>query len=499
MTTIAPSVIQIDTGELATVQTTLGIAHPTGYPLFTILGYIFSLLPLPFSKIFQLNLLAAIYCAIAVSIFTYTSKLILDNLSSFQFIKTVKVKSKKKKGSDKTQTQTINPVFELSETIKIIAAVFSGLFLALSRTFWFQSTSVEVYSLHLLLITLIILSLIKAFLLADNTKSISKYWIIFAITLALGFTNHMTTLLIIPVFIFVFFVLLRLLFYVLFFVRVRIADLAVEGEWLEAPFWIWSQANPRRKRLFVKRNGDELLLTDRQDINARLTLTEQGDAGRAVEQLAELARSGVKIRSRALVTTLWARLVLSDLFIHGIGGGNYDLVTDRIIERFFHRMPPGFMILSATLFLPINHSPRQTNLRSVPGEGQGEGGDMAADPATIDWQLRELTYHPERYIDGVFEQSQDKPAEVRSLVESKRQWIETPQTPENARTRCRAIRGVNESLQPYMENLRRQLHDDREKAAKQEQAKRILSWREYGFCLYPEETLRDFMDKMLPH
>jgi hypothetical protein len=198
LTTIAPSVIQIDTGELAAVQTTLGIAHPTGYPLFTILGYIFSLLPLPFSKIFQLNLLAAIYCAIAVSIFTYTSKLILDNLSSFQFIKTVKVKSKKKKGLDKTQTQTVNPVFELSETIKIIAGVFSGLFLALSKTFWFQSTSVEVYSLHLLLITLIILVLIKAFLLADKDKLISKYWITFAITLALGFSNHMTTLLIIP-------------------------------------------------------------------------------------------------------------------------------------------------------------------------------------------------------------------------------------------------------------------------------------------------------------
>ncbi len=198
LTTIAPSVIQIDTGELAAVQTTLGIAHPTGYPLFTILGYIFSWLPLPFSKIFQLNLLASIYCAIAVSIFTYTSKLILDNLSFFQSIKKVKVKSKKKKGSDKTQIQTINPVFELSETIKIISAVFSGLFLSLSRTFWFQSTSVEVYSLHLLLITLIILSLIKAFLRADNTKSISNYWLIFAITLAFGFTNHMTTLLIIP-------------------------------------------------------------------------------------------------------------------------------------------------------------------------------------------------------------------------------------------------------------------------------------------------------------
>lgn len=196
--TIAPSVIQIDTGELATVQATLGIAHPTGYPLFTILGYIFSLLPLPFSKVFQLNLLAAIYCSIAVSIFTYSAKLILDNLSGFQFSKAVKEKSKKKKSADKTQIQIVISPLELSETVKIISSVFSGLFLALSKTFWFQSTSVEVYSLHLLLISIIILELINAFLFADKEKSISKYWIIFAVTLALGFTNHMTTLLIIP-------------------------------------------------------------------------------------------------------------------------------------------------------------------------------------------------------------------------------------------------------------------------------------------------------------
>lgn len=196
--TIAPSVVQIDTGELATVQATLGIAHPTGYPLFTIFGYIFSLLPFPFSKIFQLNLLAAIYCAFAVSIFSFTAKLVLDNLTSFQYFKTVKEKSKKKKDSAKSKTQVVTSSFELSETTKIISAVFSGLFLALSRTFWFQSTSVEVYSFHLLLITTIILLLLKAFIFADKENNFSKHWIFFAISLALGFTNHMTTLLIIP-------------------------------------------------------------------------------------------------------------------------------------------------------------------------------------------------------------------------------------------------------------------------------------------------------------
>jgi hypothetical protein len=277
-----------------------------------------------------------------------------------------------------------------------------------------------------------------------------------------------------------------------------VPDLAVEGEWQEAPFWIWSQEIPRRRRLFARHSGNEVLLTDRQDINARLTLRREGDASRAVEQLAELARSGVKIRSRALVTTLWARMVLGDLFIHGIGGGNYDLVTDRIMERFFHRTPPGFMILSATLHLPIA-SDRANYVRNMTTTSVGMApAEIIVNPKTIERQLRELTYHPERFLDGAFGQSRDMPSEVQKLVNSKRQWIATPQTIENAKARCRAIRDVNESMQPWLEKSRRQLLGSREKSARQEQAERILSWREYGFCLYPEETLHSFLDESMP-
>ena len=205
LTTIAPSVIQIDTGELAAVQSTLGIAHPTGYPLFTILGYLFSLIPLPFTKIFQLNLLAAIYCSAAVAIFTFSSKLVLDNLNNFQFIKSLKEKPQRKTKNKKESTESIANQDQSSELVKIISAMFGGLFLAFSKTFWFQSTSVEVYSLHLLLISIIILFLLKAYLFAKQEKQIDKLWIFFAAALALGFTNHMTTLLIIPAVAFLYF------------------------------------------------------------------------------------------------------------------------------------------------------------------------------------------------------------------------------------------------------------------------------------------------------
>ena len=199
--TLAPSVMQIDSGELAAVQATLGIAHPTGYPLFTIIGYIFSLIPFPFTKIYQLNLLAAIYCSAGIAVFVYTSKLLLDNLNFFSPAK-VKIEKKKK---NKKKAKNANRKKEegeavLKETYKYIIAIASGLILAFSETFWLQSTSVEVYSLHIFLMNIIILCAFKAFLFVEkkSDKRNLKLLLIFSGFLALGFANHMTTLLIIP-------------------------------------------------------------------------------------------------------------------------------------------------------------------------------------------------------------------------------------------------------------------------------------------------------------
>ncbi len=191
--TLAPSVVQIDSGELAAVQSTLGIAHPTGYPLFTMLGYLFVQLPLPFSNIFMSNLLSAIFCSAGIFIFTKSLHLILTN--SFVAITTeteklVKGKSKKKHGREK-----LTELVPLTDLV-IYSGIFAGsLILAFSKTFWFQSTSVEVYSLHILLINLIIYFVLKAFV---NENEGIKKWLIVAAVLALGFSNHMTTLLVIP-------------------------------------------------------------------------------------------------------------------------------------------------------------------------------------------------------------------------------------------------------------------------------------------------------------
>ncbi|MCL5029848.1 MAG: DUF2723 domain-containing protein [Bacteroidetes bacterium] len=202
LTTLAPSVVEIDSGELAAVQATLGIAHPTGYPLFTMLGHLFYLIPFPFSKIYQLNLLTAIWCSLGIMVFVYTSKLVLDNAVKFvpkKFLYSPKdqSKNKKQKGSASKKDNTI---FEIPEIKKYLGAIFGGLILAFSRTYWTQGTSVEVYSLQLFLINLIILFLIKAYIYKDDSNHLNFFnpWILFAVFLALGFSNHMTTLFILP-------------------------------------------------------------------------------------------------------------------------------------------------------------------------------------------------------------------------------------------------------------------------------------------------------------
>ncbi len=188
--TLAPGVIQIDSGELAAVQSTLGIAHPSGYPLFTMLGYVF--LQIPFgSKIFLANLLAAIFCVLGIIFFARSAKLILDNLEKFNSPKIISQKNKRKKESKTVEVS----IPYISETKKVLAVFFGSLVLAFSKTFWFQSTSVEVYSLHIFLILISIYFLLKAFLKEENDFSA---WIIFAISLALSFANHLTSILMLP-------------------------------------------------------------------------------------------------------------------------------------------------------------------------------------------------------------------------------------------------------------------------------------------------------------
>ncbi len=257
-------------------------------------------------------------------------------------------------------------------------------------------------------------------------------------------------------------------------------DLAGKDGWLEAPFWIWTTTHPRRRPLFAAFRRGRVIVSDGESLEIELPVTAEGDGAAAVERLCALESSGVKVRSRALTTTLWARLALSDLFVHGIGGAKYDEVTDRLFERFLGLPAPRLMVVSGTLLLPVR----------APAASVDEQRELKQRL----WQLR---HHPERFLEENLHDGQGEHNEPWRLIAEKRRWIETPQTRENARRRCRAIREINVALQPYISGRRARTHERLGEVNRALEAARLLRWREFGFCLHPEDSLRRFLDRVL--
>ncbi len=123
------------------------------------------------------------------------------------------------------------------------------------------------------------------------------------------------------------------------------------------------------------------------------------------------------------MTTLFARLVLSDLFIHGIGGAKYDQLTDELIRGFFGLTPPDYLVISATLHLA-------TSADAVP----------LGEVRHLDQELRDLEYHPEQCIAGLHDWT-TAPVDIAHWLALKSRWLATEQTRETAATLSRHPRG----------------------------------------------------------
>jgi hypothetical protein len=185
-TTMCRSVGFTDSGELAVVAGTLGIAHPTGYPLFTLLGRCWTMIPSTMEEIIRLNLFSSFLTAAAVGIFFKTTIAIRRAVMVFQ-----------PRNRKRNETQ---------ERRFFLASMSASFIIGFSATFWSQSTAVEVYALHLVLVLLSLWMFIGGLeeQLAEQ-RSISRKLILFAFILGLSFTNHMTTILLAPGFIWLYF------------------------------------------------------------------------------------------------------------------------------------------------------------------------------------------------------------------------------------------------------------------------------------------------------
>ncbi len=259
---------------------------------------------------------------------------------------------------------------------------------------------------------------------------------------------------------------------------VRTDDTA-EGPWFEVPWWIWSRDDPRRRRVFANvATAGTLLLSDMETLRVELPITPDSSPSKWVDALQRLEGHELRLRPRALLTTLVARMLVADIFVHGIGGAAYDRITDGIVHRLTGCDPPRYAVVSGTLRLPVD--------RLFPADAVR---DPVAELASLHRSLRDIDYHPERHLGHEAGLS----AEARELVIQKQRWINTFPTPTLAKRRCREIRAVNERLAPHTLDQRRQLLALAGPLASRIRAAKALSSREHPWCFFTEKTLRRFL------
>jgi len=253
-----------------------------------------------------------------------------------------------------------------------------------------------------------------------------------------------------------------------------VPDLGRDGEWLEAPFWVWRGGAKARGKLYARQKGDALHLRAGVEPMGSLRLGRAGP--QLIDEFQDLAAQGWKVRTRALTTTLFARLCLADLFIHGIGGAIYDQVTDGIMNSFFRIRPPQFLTLSATLRLPLS----QCNRRAAEGHLLALRG-----------KLRDLRYKPEKWLSP----SSD-PVVLKALDEKRQLLGQNPQEPGEKRERWRGLQALNEFLSGRLADERRTLERQLQMAEASLAECAMLQSREFAFCLHEESALRGLMRKV---
>jgi hypothetical protein len=128
-------------------------------------------------------------------------------------------------------------------------------------------------------------------------------------------------------------------------------NVAVFDEAVEAAFWLDELATGRRARPSVFAAGETFVL--QLAGGDEFVFDPSADGWDAAGRLGQWLRTNqVRLSPRALTLTTFFRLLLADNFVHGIGGGRYDQVTDRLIAKHFGIEPPAFAVTTATLYLP---------------------------------------------------------------------------------------------------------------------------------------------------
>ncbi|MGR3178434.1 MAG: hypothetical protein ACUZ8E_10300 [Candidatus Anammoxibacter sp.] len=269
-------------------------------------------------------------------------------------------------------------------------------------------------------------------------------------------------------------------------------NLKADKELTELPFWIW-RTNEVRKKVFVRKDGDSYLEILTENLIAKELSTSDNTLGKDLiclgkislhdnsqnlETLKTISNNGFKIRPKALTNTLFSRLFLSDVFIHGVGGAKYDTITDGIIEDFFGVTPPDYIAISATLFPPFSKCDVDNK-----------------DLLPLENELKQMRHNPDKYIPAELLDNK----EIRGLISEKQGLIkrEEKRNKIDAKKVFLRIKDINVLLNNRIGLIVNQKEVEIESLKNKLQYNSIVNNRNYPFFIYPEEFIKEFFKNVL--
>lgn len=252
-----------------------------------------------------------------------------------------------------------------------------------------------------------------------------------------------------------------------------------QGDAIEIPLWIWSDLSLSRKRLFCLRVGDQTELRDELGKTyATVNLTGCDDI--AIDQLEALNKSGIKIRPRALTTTMYCRLVLSDLFVHGIGGAKYDQLTDHITRDFFNCTLPKFQIGTATVKLFANQISNPAN-----------------ELESIEKDLRDLEFSPDKFARKAVKNKHHHSSELESLIVQKLEHVRNNVAPQDRAAWHETLQNIHMQLRSLLEKDEEALVSSRQTVQNRLKVFELLDSREYPLILFNVKTLLELLESAM--
>jgi len=254
-------------------------------------------------------------------------------------------------------------------------------------------------------------------------------------------------------------------------------NLMIKENFFEAPFWIWKEGEQRRKIFILKEKGGIYLYNDSY---GRIFPIKNYNLKSLFSLKTILKEKKLKIRPKALLLTLYNRLFISDLFIHGLGGAKYDLVTDEIIREFFKVNPPHFLVISSTLYLYFKPPSRWSDFKI----------------STLKKKIRDLEFNPERYIDELF-LSKKEVIQIKELAGRKARLIKKIKgalSPIEKRKISEEIKNINTFFVEKTKSLKYELSKKLKEEEERIKQSKIYHFREFPYCFFSAKAIQNLLN-----